>query len=151
MRSAASFVALVALASVGCAGARTEVVAPRAAVPISLSHAVRAADGSLVPAADREIVGTFHDERMAWGMFYSAVKLTPEKDISDEVNAQVARVGGDAIVTLRIEAHACAATYFAVLNALPMWPGCTKITIDGDIIRVRRHDVASTVATAEAP
>lgn len=148
----ASSLLLIALATGGCAGARTEIVAPHAAVPISLSHAVRAADGALVPAADREVVGTFHDERMAWGLFYSAVKLTPEKDISDEVNAQVARAGGDAVVMLRIEAHACAASYFAVLNALPVWPGCTKVTIDGDIVRVRRaaREPVPAVAAAEA-
>ena len=134
---------LVALASAGCAGARTTVVAPSAEVPVSLSHAVRGADGALVAAEDREVVGTFHDERTAWGMFYSAVKLTPEKDISAELNAQVARAKGDAVVGLRMVTHGCAANYFVILSALPMWPGCATVTIDGDIVRVRKRPPSS--------
>jgi hypothetical protein len=127
-----------ALAGMGCAGARTRVVAPRAEVPVSLSHAVRDADGELVPRERREVVGQLHDERLAWGLLYSAVKLTPEKDISDEVNAQVTRAGGDAVVNVRIRTNGCAWNYFPVFSALPFWPGCAKVTVDGDIIRVRK-------------
>jgi hypothetical protein len=145
------FASVASLACAACAGARTEVVAPRAEVPVSLSHAVRTADGALLPADRREVVGKFHDERTAWGLFYSAVKLTPEKDISDELNAQVARSGGDAVVTLRVQTSGCAANYFAILNALPMWPGCTKVTIDGDIIRVRPASAPPVVASAGEP
>lgn len=134
---------LLFVACAGCAGARTTIVAPTADVPVSLSHAVRDADATIVPAERREVVGSFHDERLAWGLLWSTVKLTPEKDISDEINAQVARAGGDAVINLRIASAGCGWNYVIGLNLLPVWPGCSKVFLDGDIIRVRRDGPAS--------
>lgn len=135
---------------VGCAGARTRVIAPTADVPVSLSYAVRDAHGDIVPAERRLVVGHFHDERTAWGLLYSAIKLTPTKDVSGEINAQVAREVGDAIVNLRIESRGCAWNNAILLNALPFWPGCANIILDGDIVRVAPTPViAPTVARAE--
>ena len=147
----AAFALLALLTLTGCAGARTHVAAPTANVPISLSHAVRDADGSLVPRERREIVGALHDERTAWGLLYSVIELTPEKDISAAVNEQVARAGGDAVVNLRIETHGCAWNYVPILDLLPVWPGCAKLTIDGDIVRVRRALGAAAIAREVNP
>ena len=147
-----AWMALALVACCGCAGARTEVVAPTATVPISLSHAVRDGDGTLVPADRREVVGAFHDERTAWGMLYSVVKLTPTKDISSQVNGAVATSGGDAVVNLRVASKSCALNYFFPLTILPLWPGCTNVTVDGDIVHVRRDPPApAAVASRSTP
>jgi hypothetical protein len=134
-----AIVAFAFASCVGCAGARTTVVAPTANVPVSLSHAVRDADGTIVSASRREVVGAFHDERLAWGVLWSAIKLTPTKDISDEINAQVARAGGDAVINLRIASGGCGWNYVIGFNLLPVWPGCNKLFLDGDIVRVKEE------------
>src|SRR5205823_3855600 len=118
---------LVAALSTGCAGARTRVVAPTANVPVSFTRGVRDEAGALVPAGRREVVGHFHDERTAWGLLYSAVKLTPTKDVSEEINDAVAHDRGDAIVNLRMETRGCTSNFAVVLTILPFWPGCTHV------------------------
>lgn len=128
--------AAIALAASGCAGARTSVVADSALYPISMSRAVRDADGNIVPEGHLEKVGRFHDESLAWGLVYSAVPLTPRKDISGAVNEQMGATKGEAVVNVTIGAKNCVLNMIWPLTILPFWPGCTKIIVDGDIVRV---------------
>lgn len=122
----------------GCVGARTNVVAPDAAYPVSLSRAVRDADGTIV-SQDRAVkVGTFRARFTAWGLFYTAVRLNPRTDISKSLNNQVKTAAGDAVVNLRVMSSVCAMDYIGVFFHTPLWPGCTKITVEGDIIKVAR-------------
>lgn len=120
---------------VGCAGARTAIIAPNATYPVSLSEGMRAADGHVLDKSEMKVVATFHEERTAWGMFYSAIRFTPRTDLSDAVNKQVADAKGEGIVRLRVESKACWLDYAIFLTLLPVWPGCAKLTIDGEIIK----------------
>ncbi len=127
----------VSLLVTGCAGARTTVVATHSHYPVSLSRGLRDRDGSLVTAERRRVVGRFSASHTAWGMVYSAAKLTPTTDISDEVNAQVAAAHGDGIIHLAIVTRACALDYFAFpFGILPFWPSCAFVDVSGDIVRV---------------
>ena len=122
----------------GCVGARTSVVAHHSKYPVSLSRGLRDRDGSLVAAERRRVVGKFSASHTAWNLVYSAAKLTPTTDISDEVNAQVAAAGGDAIVQLTIVTRACALDYFLFpFGILPFWPSCAFVDVHGDIVRVQ--------------
>ena len=132
-----------ALTSIGCAGATTEIVAGGAKVPISLSRGLRDHDGSIVTMENQEVVGHFSYDRTAWGMLYSFASLTPETDISEAINTQVAAAKGDAVVRLAVRSKPCALNYVAVLNWLPFFPGCSNIEIAGDIVRVRRGSSAA--------
>lgn len=129
-------IVLALTGATGCAGARMNIVAPTAEVPVSLSRGVRDAEGSLVPAERRKIVGHIEVKRKAWALVWSLVSLTPERDISDAVNEQVKRVNGDAVINLRIGAAQCSSNFAVFLDALPIWPGCANVTITGDIIQV---------------
>jgi len=127
----------LALAVTGCTGARTTVVAPHARYPVSLSRGLRDASGALVTFDRRVVVGRFNASHTGWGMVYSAAKLTPTTDISDEVNAQVAAAHGDGIIHLTIVTRACALDYFAFpFGILPFWPSCVFVDVSGDIVRV---------------
>jgi hypothetical protein len=131
---AAALVLLVGAS--GCAGARTSVVADDARYPISLSRAVRDADGSLVESGRIVNVRTLQIESTAWGVLYSAVRLTPRTDISNAVNERVSAWGGDALVNVQISSAHCATDWFAVFTMLPFWPGCTNVVVKGDIVKV---------------
>ena len=124
------------LTMTGCAGARTEVVAPTANVPVSLSRAVRDAEGVIVTEERRDVVGTLDAEGTAWGMLYSGIRLTPEMDVSDAVNQEVQRLHGDAVINVSIATKQCVLNVAPGFNLLPFWPGCAKIHIHGDIIRL---------------
>jgi hypothetical protein len=137
-RSMLGVMALLAgISGIGCAGARTTLEAPDAQYPVSLTRGIRGADGELVPVERREVVGKFRDTRTAWAILYSGVNITPTKDLSEAINEQIAARGGDAIVHLRVGSADCALNWFAILNLLPIWPGCTNIYVEGDIIRVK--------------
>lgn len=136
----------------GCYGAGTHVVAPTSTVPVSMSRAVRRADGSIVRLGEREVIGQVHIERTVWSEVYGAVNLDDNTDISNQINEQVAAVGGDAVVNLTISGQPCGWGYVFILNWLPFWPGCANLDIDGEIIRVlpRAAPVGvSVVASAE--
>lgn len=133
----AAMAILVAL-STGCAGARTTVVADTAGYPISLSRAVRDANGDIV-THDRVVkVGTLHDDATVWGLLYSAIRFNPRTDISQATNEQVAAAGGDAVVNLRVEGRQCALDWIPLVSLLPIWPGCATIKVQGDIVKVLR-------------
>jgi hypothetical protein len=139
LRTAASLVVLAALVATGtgCAGARTTVVADQAAYPISLSRAVRDADGEIVANERTEKIAAFHTTSRAWGIFYSLLRFNPHTDISEAINTQVAAARGQAVVNLRVMAGHCSMNTVAVVVGIPFLPGCTNVVVEGDIIRVK--------------
>jgi len=132
--------ALVAAGSVGgCAGARVSVTADRARYPLSFSAVVRDASGRPYDARTLVKVGWLDVRKTTPGFVYSALTVPPTRDFSDEINAQVAAAGGEAVVGLTVTiAGGCGwLNGFPLLNALPVWPGCVPVRLTGDIVRRR--------------
>jgi hypothetical protein len=135
----ARWCALVALAAAGCAGARVEITAARAAYPISMSSVVRDSAGTLLQRAALERVGELLVQKTLVGILYGKVMPVATCDISDDVNAQVAAARGEAVLGLEVTVSGSCAFLNEVplVVALPIWPGCVPITITGDIVRRR--------------
>jgi hypothetical protein len=131
--------ALAMLMAGGCAGARVEVTAKQSRYAISMSQAVRDGSGRLYDYHSLDRVGTLHAGRTRVGLLYSAVTIFSTIDISEDVNAQVAAAGGEAVVGLAVSVgDGCEGlNMFPVLNILPIWPGCAPVTVTGDIVRRR--------------
>ena len=98
---------------------------------------MRDASGTVVGEDRREVVGQLDADGTAWGVFYSSVKLTPEMDVSQAVNQEVARLHGDAVINLTISTRQCGFNWAVFANVLPFWPGCADVHVHGDVIRVR--------------
>ena len=132
-------VALGMLVASGCAGARVEMTADRARYPLSLSPAVRDDNGRLYDARSLVKVGWLDVRKTTPGFIYSALTVPPTRDFSDEINAQVAAAGGEAVVGLTISiGGGCGwLNGLPILNALPIWPGCVPVRLTGDIVRRR--------------
>ena len=64
------------------------------------------------------------------------------------VNQAVAAHGADAVINLRVAVDQCALNWAPIVFLLPIWPGCARIAIEGDIIKVAPKPV--TVATTVA-
>lgn len=126
---------MVTVAS-SCAGARAHVRADGSRYPISMSPVVRDQSGMLLERAHLVHVGQLSASSAKIAIFYS---LLPPRtwDISQEVNRQVAAVGGEAVVNFAVEtSDGCdVLNLFPLLSALPIWPGCVPVTIYGDIVR----------------
>lgn len=132
----AGLLALVlACVAVSCAGASSHVVAPTSRYPISLSGSVRDADGKLVADARKEQIAEFKYDYRAWGWLWTLVSFTGDKDISEAVNEQVTRAGGEAVTNLYVRSYPCGWNYFTLLGVLP---DCANVSLRGRIIRVRR-------------
>lgn len=110
---------------------------PDSRYPVSMSNGMYGPSEEMLLPEEMEKVGEIFIEETAWGMFYSLAPLTPEIDISAEINRQVTARQGDGVIRLRTEATPCPLDYFFVLTFIPFWPGCTDLEIRGDIIRYR--------------
>jgi len=127
----------VLLGASGCAGASVAVTANRSRYPLSLSQSVRDSTGRLYDARSLTKVGTLDVDQTSFGFLYSAVTPRSTRDFSDEINAQVAAAGGEAVVglTISVRARCDWLNGFPLLDVLPIWPGCIPVHLTGDIVR----------------
>ena len=125
------------LAAAGCAGASVAVTASRSRYPLSLSPEVRDGTGRLYDRRSLTKVGTLDVRQTSLGFLYSGLTPHSTRDFSDEINAQVAAVGGEAVVglTITVRARCDWLNGFPLLDALPIWPGCVPVRLAGDIVR----------------
>ena len=140
-REASHRLVLIALAAAvlatGCAGARTVVTADTSRYPISFSQGVRDSTGRLWTAGEMIPVGKLLIDYTATGLGYSYGTIGARRDISNQVNAQVSRAGGEAVVNLWVEVkpNCNFLNGFGLFSWLPFWPGCTPVVIRGDIVK----------------
>lgn len=126
---------MLILAATGCAGGHGWVKAPTAQYPVSLSSAIRAADGHLLDKTERRTVGHFDASKTFVAMFYDAIPLNGSFDLSDDINEQVRAANGEAITELTFHVRLCPLDVFPVFHILPFWPGCSTVRVTGNIIR----------------
>ena len=138
MKKTIYFYFLPLLLAVGCAwGARTKITAAEAQYPVSMSRGVRDQNGEIVTADRRQTVGKFEYKTKTWSTFYTLLPITPRKNLSEAINAQVKQNSGEAVINLTTVVQSCRfPNYIFVFNILPIWPSCAKIEVYGDIIKV---------------
>jgi hypothetical protein len=138
MKKTIYFCFLPLLLAIGCAwGARTKITATQAAYPVSMSRGVRDQNGEIVGNDRRQTVGKFEYKTKTWSTFYTLAPITPRRNISKAVNAQVKQANGEAIINLTTVVQSCRVpNYIFIFNLLPIWPSCAKIEVFGDIIKV---------------
>jgi hypothetical protein len=130
---------MLALPLSGCVmhmHANTNVIAPNAAVPVSLSETVRDVNGDIVAPDKQQLLGlydeTFHAYNMPWG----AAAFTPTHDVSQSINKAVEAVHGDAVTELTVSVDQCWTFVFIYVWYLPFVPSCANYRVRGHIIRV---------------
>jgi len=145
MRSLPALFLIAALTVGGCAGARVAVKADQSRYAISMSQVIRDQSGQAYDRRSLDTVGRFQADKTRMGYLYSALTILSTIDISEEVNQQVASVGGEAVVGLTVTvSDACdVLNLFPILNIIPLWPGCVPVTITGDIVRRRPMTAAA--------
>lgn len=134
LMKALSILAGLALATTGCSGGRSTIRADRSEYAISLSDGLRDADGALLQSSSKKSIGSFDLKYSTWSMLWTLVPLSNgTRDISDEVNEQVKKAGGDAIVGMEVIVKQCSGNF---LTGLGILPGCNDMEINGDIVKV---------------
>ena len=124
-------------ALVGCAGARPEVRLDSANYPVSMSGVILDNNGKPLYRNEQIPVGRFEAEKIGYAMGYSYLQLN-SVDFSEELNRQVSAVNGEAVVNFEVEKIFSGCRILQCLQitqALPVFLGCSKIRVKGNIIR----------------
>jgi hypothetical protein len=138
---------LLTVVAVGC-GARSYVAAPGAKYPVSLSGAVRGPDGKILSTDATEKLATFKMDYTSCSMLWTLIPFTGTKDISDQVNRQVANTNGEAITNLSVESSAGA---WSIMTIVAVLPDCGHVKVRGDIIARLPPPPPPAVVPAAAP
>jgi hypothetical protein len=142
--------ALVACVSLtACAGARYDFAADHARYPISFSPALPDDKGTILYLGhELESKGSFEFSRNQLSFIYGATSGTV--DVSEEINAEVAKRGGDGVVALTLRNTNCFTNYLFPLPLLPFYPGCQVVTVTGTVVSEKREKVAEVAPAAAA-
>jgi hypothetical protein len=95
-------------------------------------------DGRYIGMMDLAEVGRLRIDLKMWGILYGLVPLEKNKDLSGEINRQIAKANGEGVVLFKISSEPCGLNYVYPLIFLPFWPGCVKVEVSGVIIRRKR-------------
>lgn len=128
---------IIMFALAGCVGARPKVRFDSAKYPVSMSGVLLDHNGQPLYPNEQIAVGRFRAEKTGYAMGYSFLQLAPV-DFSEELNKQVSSVNGEAIVNLEVKKIFSPCTFLHVLQVtqiLPIFLGCSKVQIEGDIVR----------------
>jgi hypothetical protein len=125
----------------GCAGARYDFGAEHARYPISFSPALPDDKGTILYLGhELESKGSFEFSTYKLGFLYSATSGTI--DVSDQINAEVAKRGGEGVVALALRNTNCFTNYLFPLPLLPFYPGCQVVTVTGTVVSAKQSKVA---------
>ena len=118
-----------------CAGSRSQISAPSVNYPVSLSSAIRNVDGTIPAVEDLAKVGEFNYQYKTRSMLWTLIPLSRQKhDISNALNEQIAKAGGDAVINLAIKNGGDPVISFTSMLTLGLLPTSSLIEIKGDIV-----------------
>jgi len=90
----------------------------------------------LVENEDLVIVRELGARQNLWGIFYGIIPLgNGNKNIMHKINSQIQKSGGAGVINFTIASNECELLYLFPLSLLPVWPGCTRVVVRGDIIK----------------
>jgi hypothetical protein len=143
----ACFAMLIAtLAGLHCIGNRQTVKLNELNYAVSMTPVIYGSDG--VPKAEGvglEVIGDIEVSRRYWSLVYSLVPLGDTKLQLQNFNNVITARGAQGVINFEIENEGCDLNNFAyvvVPAVLPFFPGCSKITMRGRLVRetfVRRR------------
>jgi hypothetical protein len=145
------FILSVAVLTTSACGMRSYVSAEDSKYPISLSSGLRDEHGKLLGEGELEKLGTLKVNYMACTMLWSAVGLgNRTRDISEDVNREVAARRGEGVINLTIESSG---TIFEIITLVGVLPDCAHVRVRGDIVQRIPGKVAvgTSPAAASAP
>lgn len=68
-------------------------------------------------------------------LLWRSVTINGDQELGEEINEQIKEVDGDGIVNFTVNVQNCPLDWIPIFYLLPVWPGCTAVSLEGDIIR----------------
>ena len=137
---------LVMLLPAQCAGGGGVVRLQNAEYPVSMSPYIWGpGEESLSIGNGLERARRLYIHDSFWGIMWTKVSLSDDSGITAEMNEKVKEAGGVGVVNFSIIGRECAANGswtmgFIFLSWLPIFPGCTDVFIQGDIVKLNNKD-----------
>jgi len=132
----------------GCAGARYEVAADHARYPLSFSPSLPDEKGKVVYLGhELESKGSFEFSTTQLGFLYGLTSAGTV-DVSEKINEEVAKKGGEGVVALVVKNQNCFTNYLFPLPILPFYPGCQVVTVTGTVVSLKGSQTAETAPSA---
>jgi hypothetical protein len=134
-------VVVCALLTGACGGGKASLRFDGLKYPVSLSSYLEEPGGRIVGVSDLVKVGELKLAFKVWGLFWALVPLTGTKDLSQEINAQIGRAGGEGIVSLKVTVDQCTTTeptgwyYYCMLGVIPVVPNFARVRVTGTIVK----------------
>lgn len=141
-----SVILIAGLLGLNCIGNRQTVKLNELNYAVSMTPVIYGSDG--VPKAEGvglEIMGDIEVSHRYWSLVYSFVPLGDTKQQLQNFNNVITARGAQGVINFEIENEGCDLNNFAyvvVPAVLPFFPGCSKITMRGRLVRetfVRRR------------
>ena len=90
---------------------------------------------------DLEKVGKLNLTTRLWSTLWGFLKLSGSKEIGQKMNDKISKAGGQGVVNISFKASSCGMNNFYqytwnLLNIIPIMPGCVKVRLKGDIVRL---------------
>ncbi|HMV36776.1 MAG TPA: hypothetical protein PKM44_07815 [Turneriella sp.] len=134
--------ALVLVLLQACVGSRHTVKFQELEYPVSMSGQLYGSDKRMkADGAGLDIIGDVEVTRRYWSLLYSFAPLGDTTQQVRDLNRVIAARGAQGVVHFEIENEGCDMNNFALLVApavLPFFPGCSKITLRGKLVRESR-------------
>ena len=139
MRARASLLLVGALLC-GCAGARTSVSVDGVDAPVSLTRAVYSGNGDvLVEGRELDVLGSFSVTTTAYSTLWALAPPLSSLDLSEMLNAQLAKFGGEAITSLKFTVENLNTAPEVLIHTLavllPALPGWCDVKVEGNVVR----------------
>lgn len=135
-------IALIFALSQACIGSRHTVKFQELEYPVSMSGQLYGSEKRIkADGAGLDVIGDVEVTRRYWSLVYSFVPLGDTTQQVRELNRVIAVRGAQGVVHFEIENEGCEMNNFALLVApavLPFFPGCSKITLRGKLVRESR-------------
>jgi hypothetical protein len=134
------FSAMVTLIVSGCGVSGCRIDFDELKYPASMSGYLYGPTGeSIGHATGLTPVQDFEHTANLCSIFYFIVPLTRSSDIIELMNKKIESAGGDGMTDVSVRSDYSKLTSVVPLNLLPIWPGCSKVTVKGTIVRLERR------------
>lgn len=130
------FVLLVSIFIFSCAGSRGTLKFDNVNYPMSLNQWIFNKDGQKVSIGNGLVqTGSLSEYFENWAFFYHWYSISNEKIFYTKIENSIRQKRGDGLVNTFIVIQDCFYNNLLFLNYLPIWPGCSTVYIEGDIVK----------------
>jgi hypothetical protein len=126
----------ISIFCLACLGSKGAIKIEEVDAPMSMSPYLYGENGeSLSVGNGLELVDSFLLNKAYYGILYSNVGLSNDKDLSEKIQKRIKDANGDGIINLHFIVENDISYVCCLTQIIPFIPGTTDVTVIGDIVR----------------